>query len=253
MNTFTSLFRRYQASFLRVKLATHSANQAEEEVKANDAKRKLNPYVEARREWNERYGDYINQAKNWRYMAVLSACISLVCAGGLSYIGAQNKLVPYVVEVDKLGQARTVNILTKGVMADPRIIKSSLGRFIQSWRLVTTDREVQTDAIKQLYALVPTGSAALQKFNDYFNANNPFKRAANSKISVELNSILPISQETWQIDWSEETFSLTGESKGKVRWRAFLTVTLDPPKEEAQILLNPFGVYVTDLNWAQQI
>ncbi len=253
MNIFTSLFRRYQASFLRVKLANHSANQAEKKVKATDEQRELNPYVEARREWNERYGDYINQAKNWRFIAVLSALIALVCAGGLSYVGAQNKLVPYVVEVDKLGESRTVNILTKGATADPRIIKASLGRFIQSWRLVTTDRTMQRDALKQLYAMIPTASAALHKFNDYFKANNPFKRAGNSKVWIELNSILPISPETWQIDWTEETFELNGASKGKVRWRAFLTVKLDPPKAEAQILLNPFGVYVTDLNWAQQM
>ncbi len=253
MNIFASLSKKYRRLFAQLKLSLTPVKNAEVATKPIDEKEKLNPYTEARREWNERYGNYINQAKNWRFIAVLSALISLVCAGGLSYIGSQNKLVPYVVEVDKLGQAKTVNIVKKGAMADSRIIKASLGRFTQNWRLVTTDREVQSDSIKQLYALIPKGSAALRKINDYFQANNPFKRAATNKISVELNSILPISQETWQIDWTEETFSLNGESKGKARWRAFVTVVLDPPKEEAQILLNPFGVYITDLNWAQQL
>ena len=37
-----------------------------------------NPYLDARREWNERYGSYINQAKNWRLTSLISMLISLV-------------------------------------------------------------------------------------------------------------------------------------------------------------------------------
>ena len=37
------------------------------------------PYLDARREWNERYGSYISRAKNWRLMAfgVLGVCLCL--------------------------------------------------------------------------------------------------------------------------------------------------------------------------------
>ena len=67
-----------------------------------------NPYVEARREWNERYGDYIQQAHHWRTMAIICGLVALICVFGMAYIGAQNKIVPYVVEVDKLGEAAAV-------------------------------------------------------------------------------------------------------------------------------------------------
>ena len=41
-----------------------------------------NPYLDNRREWNERYGSYIAQARNWRFAAVVALLLALVCAGG---------------------------------------------------------------------------------------------------------------------------------------------------------------------------
>ena len=67
-----------------------------------------NPYVEARREWNERYGDYIYQAQHWRTMAIISGLIALIAVAGVAYIGAQSKVIPYVVEVDKHGAAAAI-------------------------------------------------------------------------------------------------------------------------------------------------
>ena len=57
------------------------------------------PYLSARREWNERYGDYIARARNWRWAAFAALGISLVLAIGVVWEAAQSKVVPYVVEV----------------------------------------------------------------------------------------------------------------------------------------------------------
>ena len=36
-----------------------------------------NPYLAARREWDERYGHLITRERNWRLMALISALIAL--------------------------------------------------------------------------------------------------------------------------------------------------------------------------------
>ena len=41
-----------------------------------------NPYLAARREWDERYGDLITRAKNWRTMAALCSLVALVATVG---------------------------------------------------------------------------------------------------------------------------------------------------------------------------
>lgn len=40
-----------------------------------------NPYLAARHEWDERYGDLVTRAKNWRTMALVSGLVALLAAG----------------------------------------------------------------------------------------------------------------------------------------------------------------------------
>ena len=42
-----------------------------------------NPYLAARKEWDERYGEFITRARNWRTAAMISALITLLATGGL--------------------------------------------------------------------------------------------------------------------------------------------------------------------------
>src|SRR4051812_11318029 len=42
-----------------------------------------NPYLAARREWDERYGDQITRARNWRTIALLCSVTALVACSGM--------------------------------------------------------------------------------------------------------------------------------------------------------------------------
>jgi len=41
-----------------------------------------NPYLAARRDWDERYGNLITRAKNWRLMALVSGVVALAAVIG---------------------------------------------------------------------------------------------------------------------------------------------------------------------------
>src|ERR1700730_18268033 len=94
------------------------------------------PYLSARREWNERYGSYIARARNWRLAALGSISVSAILAGGVLWLGSQSKLVPFVVEVDKLGQAVAVQRADRATPADQRIVKAQLAAWIVDVRSV---------------------------------------------------------------------------------------------------------------------
>ncbi|MBL4890388.1 MAG: conjugal transfer protein TrbF, partial [Rhizobiaceae bacterium] len=68
------------------------------------ARQAINPYVDGRKEWLERYGDYIEAAQSWRRIAIITGLTALLAVCGVIYIGSQNKIVPYVVQVSELGQ-----------------------------------------------------------------------------------------------------------------------------------------------------
>lgn len=213
----------------------------------------LNPYVEARREWNERYGDHIAHARNWRLLALASVVISGMAVCGLAWIGAQSRFVPYVVQVDQLGQAQAVRPADKADSADPRVVKAYLARFVADWRGIGSDRELILNAVKQAYTMLPKGYPSLSRLNEYFAQNDPFRRAESATVAVQVNNLLQVSEKTWQIDWTETTRDRISGATSQARWRASATVLLQPPNDEASILQNPLGVYITDLTWAQQL
>jgi type IV secretion system protein VirB5 len=213
----------------------------------------VNPYVEARREWNERYGDYIQQAHHWRLIAIVCGATALVAVIGMAYIGAQNKIVPYVVEVDKLGRASAVARADQPAVADERVIRAYLARFVTDWRSVTVDRQAEKSAIDRVYAMLPGGSVALTKMNDHFRVHNPFLLAGTQGVAVAVTNLLPISDRTWQVEWQETRRDLRGQQLGTVRMKVSIIVGIAPPSDEALVLVNPLGVYVTDLNWSKQL
>jgi type IV secretion system protein TrbF len=215
--------------------------------------RELNPYVEARREWNERYGDYIQQAHHWRTMAILCGCVALVAVIGVGYIGAQNKVVPYVVEVDKLGEVAATTRADHPTDVNKRVIKAYLARFVADWRTVTVDRQAQKTAIDRVYAMLPGGSIALTKISDHFKNHNPFSLAGEESVAVAVTNILQISDTTWQVEWQEVTRDPRGVVQSTVRMKVSIIVGIKPPTAENLILINPLGVYITDLNWSQQL
>lgn len=221
--------------------------------KTKDTAGPSNPYIEARREWNERYGTYIARARNWRIMAILSGLIAIMAVGGLVYTSAQNRFIPYIVEVDKLGAASAVGFADRAAPIDQRIIKAYLMRFIEDTRLVSSDAMAQKAAVNRVYSMIAQGTSGLIKLNEYYKDASPFKRAENETVSVEIISVLPITDQTWQCEWSETTRNLQGQVKAKDRWKASVSLAFNPPNDEKQILLNPLGIYAIDINWAQQL
>ena len=67
-----------------------------------------NPYVEARREWDERYADLVLGKRNWQIAAGGLLLLSLILAGGVVWQSTRSRFIPYVVEVDKLGYGLTL-------------------------------------------------------------------------------------------------------------------------------------------------
>ncbi|EAJ2013881.1 conjugal transfer protein TrbF, partial [Campylobacter coli] len=43
-----------------------------QKIEKNEFDTSSNPYLNAKTEWLERYGDYITRAKNWQMVAIIS-------------------------------------------------------------------------------------------------------------------------------------------------------------------------------------
>jgi len=214
-----------------------------------------NPYLTARREWNERYGEYIARERAWRCIAIICSGIAVLAVAGVVWMGTQNKLVPYVVEVDKLGSAVAVQRADFAALPDSRIIRSQLARLITDLRTVYLDAAAERTAITNAYALINQGSPAYGMLNDYMreDEHQPFVRAQTETASVDVESVLPLTADTWRVEWQEVVRDLGGHEKSRTPWSATVSVIVHPPTDEASILRNPTGLYVQTLNWAQRL
>ena len=212
-----------------------------------------NPYLAARQEWTERYGSYIRAASAWRLVGVASLCLAFVTTAFALYQSTKVKLVPYIVEVDKLGSAVNAGFPAQIEYADSRVVRSTLAAFVTNFRSVTPDAVVQKQYIDRTYALLRTADPATEKVNAWYRGNSPFDKAKTATVAVEVSNIVALSSQTYQIDWTEYERDRKGKEIAARRFRGIATVTLTPPQDEGVIRLNPIGLYLRDFDWTAQL
>ena len=93
-----------------------------------------NPYLAARQEWSERYGSYVKAASAWRIVGILGLSMAVIGFGYAMYLSTQVKLVPYIVEVDKLGTAVTAGFPQQIEYADARVVLTDRRRQLLTHR-----------------------------------------------------------------------------------------------------------------------
>lgn len=219
-----------------------------------------NPYLNYRRRWNDHTGSILSQRNMWMLFCITSMLITLAAVGGMIHIGSQSKFLPYIVEVDKLGQSVAANPAQQITNVDNRVLQATAAEFISNARLVTPDVQLQRNAIFKLYAHMITGDPASAKMNEHINGTpeqNPFQRAAKETVSVEILSVLQQTGQSWQVDWIETVRDRKGQLASEpFRMRALVNITSIPPTSETtekQIRQNPLGVYVVDFNWSRTL
>jgi len=220
-----------------------------------------NPYFNARRSWNDNVRNLAIERQTIILLALMALLVALASVGGVIYVGSQSKFVPHIIEVNKLGQALAIGPVKPLTEADQQlVIRARLASLISDARLVTPDSQVQTDAVYRVYASLTQSDPAMAKMNQWYNSSEqarPFVRAQKETVSTQIDSALPLSDETWQIDWTETTYDRQGfQSKPPEKWRAVMTVYLVPPSNETteeQVFKNPLGIYIKDFSWSEQL
>ena len=210
-----------------------------------------NPYLAARHEWDERYGDFVTRARNWRTLAILSGLVALVSTCGMLWLASRSHVIPFVVAIDNLGRPVASATAEQASAADDRLKRASVLNWIENLRTVTSDSIAQRKMIDHVYTQIANGSHAQAFISDYYRGNPPQTRAETETAAVEVSSVLPISDRTYEVDWAETTRDLYGNVKATDRWKGSFTIALDPPKDERLARINPLGIYVIQASWAK--
>lgn len=210
----------------------------------------VTPYQKAAQVWDERIGSARVQARNWRYMAFGCLILSASFASALVWQSARGTVVPWVVEIDRHGEARAVESAVADYRPTDPQVAWHLARFIEQVRGLPSDPIVLRQAWLRAYEFTTDrGAVAL---NEYARSNDPFTRVGRQQVSVEVSSVIRASPDSFRVAWAEQHYE-NGQLSRTERWTAILTIVLQQPRTAERLRANPLGIYVNAISWSREL
>jgi type IV secretion system protein VirB5 len=179
--------------------------------------------------------------------------ISCVCLFAVSlvlfYISiSREDIVPVLVNVLPSGESAYLGEVKQAQFQVPEAaIFYQVRKFITNIRTIPVDPYVLDSNILECYAMIT--SSYEQIFTPSLRANSPFQLVGKIRRSIEIESSLRITGNSYQVDWIESTFE-SGGNPSKVKMRALVTVRLITP-DPSFIKDNPLGIFIEACEWTQ--
>jgi type IV secretion system protein VirB5 len=208
------------------------------------------PYQRAAQVWDERIGSARVQAMNWRLMAFGSLFLSGGLALALVYQTLHGTVVPWVVQVDKLGQAQVVAPAEADYRPTDPQIAWSLAHFIEDVRSIPNDPIVVRQNWLRAYDF--TNADGAMALNEYARADDPFAKLSKQQIAVDVSSVIRASPDSFRVAWVERRFQ-EGTLAETSRWTAILTIVIQPPHDAERLRKNPLGIFIKAINWSKEL
>lgn len=209
----------------------------------------LTPYQKAGQLWDERIGSARVQARNWRLMAFGCLALSTGLSSALVWQSLQSRITPYVVEVDKLGEAHAVAPALENYTATDAQIAWHLARFIANVRAISIDPVLVRQNWLSAYDFA-TDKAALF-LGEYARSNDPFAQIGTHSVSVQITSVVRASETSFQVKWNEQIYE-RGSLARTERWTAILGIVMQTPHSADQLRKNPLGLFVNAIDWSRE-
>ncbi len=208
------------------------------------------PYQRAGQAWDDRIGSARVQARSWRLAAFGSLCLSSVLAAGMIWQASRGTITPWIVQVDKLGEAQAVAPADAGYRPNDPQIAFHLARFIENVRGIPADAVVLRQNWLRAYDFT-TAKGALA-LNDYARNADPFSQIGKLQVAVDLSSVIRASNDSFRIAWTERRYQ-DGSLAATERWSAIVTIAIQTPRTPDALRRNPLGVFVNALNWSKEL
>lgn len=209
----------------------------------------------AQHAWDERQMHLLVQVRNWQRFAQMSLGVAVVGVLGAMYYAAQPRAVPVYVEVDRVGNVLKVEQLRgAGPVVDiNRIVFREIEDFVVNMRSVPGDLLVQKRYKEHVFSRVMSASPAETAVRNFLLRERvPRKVAETQTIEVSVRTKIPVSAQSYSIEWKEQAVSLKGEPFGPAQcYKGLLSWDRVPPTSEAAITANPVGWLVKEWSYSK--
>jgi len=212
-------------------MATHPFHRAS--VRYGDTPDPVTPYHKAAQVWDERLGSARSQARNWRLAALTMIALAIVLTGLLAVMVSRSGVIPYVVEVDRLGSPRRrsrpghLPPLGRPDRPLPRPLR-------QNVRSLSIDPVVVRANWLRAYDYVTDRGA--QTLNEYARQADPFGKIGAKTATVEVISVVRASGDSFEVRWKESTYAVAELRLGENPQRIVRIIRID-----ARPVSSPFA------------
>lgn len=212
-------------------------------------------------DWNARINRAIAGETAWKRMAWV--CLLMLCASGSGNVwqALQSKIQMVHVVHSAVGDVITVQPEGSGQgMPSPMQLAAELRQWITDVRTVGVDVMAMRRAIPAAFDRVAPGSQAWSMLTQFFQGNDPFKRATLETVNVSDALAIPPppatlgkdNLQTWQVRWVETVVGRDGITRSITNHVLTATFTVTPPTSREEAVKDPDGFHMISFAWTQQ-
>jgi type IV secretory pathway TrbF-like protein len=215
-----------------------------------DAKSISADYIAERIEYEELTGSIRKRLQNSIRLNFLQAVAIIPLVGAVLYLATQKThVVPFVV-AEHNGRVTGIGAAVRGPDDLTEATRQQLLReWIENARSVLSDWEAQKVLIEKV--MRQTSGAGNRFMTNWYTDQRPDKRAKNEHVTVHIANVLPVSRQTYEVEWVEDTFNADGEQTSTARWKGWFRTNIDPARDLTAAAQNPVGFAVTEISWSK--
>jgi len=208
-----------------------------------------NPFAEGQdRAYADILMDKMSEMRWWR--TFIGAGVLVAFAISLFFFIYAVRLqttVPVLVNVMPSGETQFLGEVRQGATQVPEAaIVFQVRTFVTNLRSVSTDHQVMYNNIDDLFHMMTQRFA--QIMTRTLREDSPFDMVGRVRRTVEIESVLRITERSYQVDWTETTTDPFG--RATARMRAVVTVALLPPTDQI-MRRNPLGIFVENMEMTE--
>lgn len=88
--------------------------------------------------------------------------------------------------------------------------------------------------------------------NDYAREQDPFGKVGKYSIAVDVQRVLPLTDTSFDVQWSETTYDARGIKVDEARYSGIFAVHTRQPTTEQELEANPLGMYIDTFSWTRK-
>lgn len=162
------------------------------------------------------------------------------------------KTVPVIITLSDFGEAKYLGEVNKinysGIKIPEVAIEYQIRKFVTNKFTVPADKTVLRNNLIDCYSCLTRQSAA--KMNSEINEHNPLDDVDNFRRRVDIESILSLSKNSYQVDFLITQTNPYNANMVKTKVRGVVTISLLEPNDEDKIL-NPLGIYLNSYDFTE--